>query len=154
MVTPKRVGHLVLNVRDVEASEKFYTEILGFEIAVKRPDRTFLTCGKIHHDLALFKAAEDSGPVSEGQLGLNHFAVQVDNLEELKWIYQRLKEHGTPIDGTVDHGMTDSVYFSDPDGIRVEVFYNKSETAEEGLAIMRSPDRRNTELVLEDVTAS
>ena len=38
MVKPKRIGHLVLNVKDVEASTKFYTEILGFEISLQRPD--------------------------------------------------------------------------------------------------------------------
>ena len=59
MVKPKQVGHLVINVSDVAASTKFYTEILGFEIAVQRPTATFLTCGDIHHDLALFQASED-----------------------------------------------------------------------------------------------
>ena len=153
MTKPKRVGHLVLNVRDVEASTRFYTEILGFEIAVQRPNMTFLTCGKIHHDLALFKASEDSPPVSEGQVGLNHFAVQIEDLDALKETYLRLKEMGVPVDNTVDHGMTQSVYFHDPDGIRIEFFCNSTSTAEEGLALMRAPDRRNRELVLEDATA-
>lgn len=151
MVKPKRIGHLVLNVRDVEASEKFYTEILGFEIAVKRPHATFLTCGRIHHDLALFQAPEDAAPVAEGRLGLNHFAVQIEDLQELKEVYDRLKAYGVQIDRTTDHGMTGSVYFFDPDGNRVEFFYNMCETDEEGLALMRSPQRRNTTLVLEDV---
>ena len=153
MSKPKRVGHLVLNVRDVEASTKFYTEILGFEIAVERPNMTFLTCGKIHHDLALFKAAEDAPPVSEGQVGLNHFAVQIEDLDALKETYQRLKENGVPVDNTIDHGMTQSVYFHDPDGIRIEFFCNSTSTAEEGLALMRSSDRQNQDLVLEDAPA-
>ena len=154
MVKPKRVGHLVLNVLDVEASTKFYTDILGFEISVSRPNATFLTCGKIHHDLALFQAPEGALPVTEGQLGLNHFAVQIEDMEELKEIYQRLKENDVAIDRTVDHGMTDSVYFSDPDGNRIEFFCNSTDTAEEGLAVMRSPDRQNKELALEEVPAS
>ena len=153
MSKPKRVGHLVLNVRDVEASTRFYTEILGFEIAVERPNMTFLTCGKIHHDLALFKASEDSPSVSEGQVGLNHFAVQIDDLDALKEAYQRLKENGVPVDNTIDHGMTQSVYFHDPDGIRIEFFCNSTSTAKEGLALMRSSDRQNKELVLEDAPA-
>ena len=153
MTKPKRVGHLVLNVRDVEASTRFYTEILGFEIAVQRPNMTFLTCGKIHHDLALFKASDDSPPVSEGQVGLNHFAVQIDDLDALKETYLRLKDKGVPVDNTVDHGMTQSVYFQDPDGIRIEFFCNSTSTAEEGLALMRAPDRRNRELALEDAPA-
>jgi hypothetical protein len=50
--------------------------------------------------------------------------------------------------------MTKSVYFFDPDGNRIEFFCNSTETAEEGLALMRAPGRKNTELVLEDVPVS
>ena len=46
--------------------------------------------------------------------------------------------------------MTKSVYFRDPDGNRVEYFFNTTETAEEGLAMMREPDRVLTEFALED----
>ena len=49
MAKPKRVGHLVLNVKDQTASTKFYTEVLGFEVSKERTGfGTFLTCGKIH----------------------------------------------------------------------------------------------------------
>ena len=51
MAKPKRIGHLVLNVKDLEASTKFYTDILGFQVSRQRETGTFLTCGKIHHDL-------------------------------------------------------------------------------------------------------
>jgi catechol 2,3-dioxygenase len=148
MAKPKRVGHLVLNVKDVEASTKFYTEILGFDISVKRPTATFLTCGKIHHDLALFQAPEGALPVTEGQLGLNHFAVQVGDLDDLKEVYQNLKSSGVNLDHNTDHGMTSSIYFFDPDGNRIEFFCNNTND-EEGLALMSSPVRRNKELVLD-----
>ena len=58
-----------------------------------------------------------------------------------------------PVDNTVDHGMTQSVYFHDPDGIRIEFFCNSTPTAEEGLALMRAPGRKNKELALEDAPA-
>ena len=45
MNAPKRVGHVVLNVSNLEASTKFYTEVLGFEIARQSDFGTFLTCG-------------------------------------------------------------------------------------------------------------
>ncbi len=150
MVKPKRIGHLVLNVRDVEASEKFYTELLGFEISMRRPKRTFLTCGRIHHDLALFEVPETDKNGQPSPVGLNHFAVQIESLDELKEVYERLKAHDVTIESTVDHGMTGSVYFFDPDGNRVEFFYNMQDSAEEGLAIMREPGRKNTKLELED----
>ena len=147
MVKPKRVGHLVLNVKDVETSVKFYTEILGFEIALERPGfGTFLTCGKIHHDLALFQAAPDAAPVTPGGLGLNHMALQVEDFDMLTEYYHRLKELGI-VDHTADHNMTKSIYLNDPDGNGVELFCNTFENAEDGLAMMRSPDRKNEELV-------
>ena len=148
MVKPKRVGHLVLNVKDQGASTKFYTEVLGFEIAMERAGfGTFLTCGKIHHDLALFQAAEDAAPVTPGALGLNHMALQVEDFDTLTQYFHRLQDYGVEIDRTTDHGMTKSIYLQDPGGNGIELFCNSTETAEEGLAEMRRLDRQNTELV-------
>ncbi len=147
MPSPKRVGHLVINVRDQEASTKFYTEVLGFEVAVDRPGfGTFLTCGRIHHDLALFQAAPDAEPVKEGALGLNHMALQVEDFETLTAYYHTLKDHGMEM-RTTDHSMTKSIYIKDPDGNGIELFCNSFDTAEEGLEEMRRPGRKNTELV-------
>ena len=120
MAKPKRVGHLVLNVKNLDESTKFYSEVLGFEIALQRPTGTFLTCGKIHHDLALFQAPEGAMPVTEGQLGLNHFAVQVEDINDLKEVYDELKDSGASMDRNTDHGMTSSIYFFDPDGNKIE----------------------------------
>ena len=149
MFKPKRIGHLVLNVKDVQASTEFYTDVLGFEVAVQRPDgsATFLTCGEIHHDLALFKAPVGAAPVDVNNLGLNHFAVQVEDLEALKELYGNLKEHGIE-PSTVDHGMSGSLYINDPDGNGIEFYFDKFDSAEEGLAEIRRPGRKNTELVL------
>ena len=148
MVRPKRIGHVVLSVRDLAESERFYTDVLGFRVSLKRDNGTFLTCGKIHHDLALFQAPEDAAPA--GDLGLNHIAVQIENLDELKEVHRRLKSCGARIDHLTDHGMTKSVYFRDPDGNRIEYFFNTTETAEEGLAMMKASDRVLTEFALED----
>lgn len=148
MVQPKRIGHVVLNVRDLAVSEHFYTEVLGFQVSLRRDGGTFLTCGKIHHDLALIQAPDD--PVPAGDLGLNHIAVQIEDMDALREVHRRLESYGAPIDHLTDHGMTKSVYFRDPDGNRVEYFFNTTETAEEGLAMMREPDRVLTEFALED----
>ena len=147
MVKPKRVGHLVINVRDMDTSVKFYKDVLGFELALERPGfGTFLTCGKIHHDLALFQAAPDAAPVTPGGLGLNHMALQVEDFDMLTEYYNRLNELGL-VDHTTDHQMTRSIYLNDPDGNGIELFCNSQDNAEDGLATMRSADRKNTELV-------
>ena len=54
-----KVGHVVLNVKDVETSVKFYTEALGMEVMrLRENSAAFLSFGTQHHDIALFKAPE------------------------------------------------------------------------------------------------
>ena len=147
MPQPIRVGHLVLNVKDQEASTKFYTEVLGFEISINREGfGTFLTCGKIHHDIALFQAAPDAAPVTPGGLGLNHMALQVQNFDVLTEFHNKFQKLGVEL-RTTDHSMTKSIYITDPDGNGIELFCNSQETAAGGLAEMRREGRKNKELV-------
>jgi len=116
-----KVGHVVLNVKDVETSVKFYTEALGMEVMrLRENSAAFLSFGTQHHDIALFKAPEGA---EMGTLGLNHIAFQIEGGEtELRQLYGRLVQHGAKVDYTTDHGMTHSVYFFDPDGNRLEIF--------------------------------
>jgi catechol-2,3-dioxygenase len=107
-----------------------------------------LTCGKIHHDVALFQAPADALPVTPGQLGLNHFAAQVENLADLKEAYEEFQAKGVRLDHNTDHGMTSSMYFFAPDGNRIEYFCNNQDDPAVGLALMGDVTRRNKELVL------
>jgi catechol-2,3-dioxygenase len=121
MARINKVGHVVLNVKDVDASVRFYTEALGMEVMrLREGNAAFLSFGAQHHDIALFKAPENA---EMGKLGLNHIALQIEGGEtELRQLYGRLIQHGAKIDHTTDHGMTHSVYFFDPDGNRLEIF--------------------------------
>jgi catechol 2,3-dioxygenase len=151
MAKPTRIGHLVINAKDLDAATKFYTEVIGFEIALERPGfGTFLTCGTSHHDLAIFQAPEGSADTADGDVGLNHMAIEVADFEELTDYYHKLQEYFETSElRTTDHGMTKSIYIKDPEGNGIELFCNSQESAEEGLALMRSPDRKNTELVFD-----
>ena len=129
MARINKVGHVVLNVKDVEASAKFYTEALGMEVMrLREGNAAFLSFGTQHHDIALFKAPEGA---ERGQLGLNHIALQIEGGEtELRQLYGRLVQQGAKVDFTTDHGMTHSVYFFDPDGNRLEIFSQEMPAAE------------------------
>jgi catechol-2,3-dioxygenase len=72
MSGPKEIGHIVLNVTDVERSTRFYRDVVGFQVSRYRPDGTgaFLTCGVVHHNLALFKAPAGARPAEKGAIGL------------------------------------------------------------------------------------
>ena len=155
MVKVNKVGHVVLNCRDVEASMKFYTEALGMEVVSYRPDRpaAFLSFGTQHHDIALFQGPTDADMLEPEHLGLNHIALQIEGgEEELKELYQNLKAHGAKIDRLSDHGMTRSVYFFDPDGNRLEVFCEMMEPAE-GKKWMGENSGVRRPLVLEEASS-
>ena len=121
MASINKVGHVVLSVKNVEASMKFYAEALGMEVMLHREgNAAFLSFGTQHHDIALFKAPEGA---ETGKVGLHHIAFQIEGGEtELRQLYGRILQHGTKVDYTTDHGMTHSVYFFDPDGNRLEIF--------------------------------
>jgi len=64
MIQAKKLGHLVLNVRDAAKSKDFYTRTLGLQVAHEDTERgtVFLSFGKEHHDLALFQMARGETP--------------------------------------------------------------------------------------------
>ena len=120
-----RVQHIVLNCRDLEASVKFYTEMLGMEVVNRTEERkmVFLSFGVEHHNIALaqFPAAGDM--LDPNHVGLNHIALELEGGEDqLKELYAKLQENGVHIDRLTDHKISRSVYFFDPDGNRLEVF--------------------------------
>jgi len=118
-----RVSHVVLNVKDPEASAKWYSEVLGMEAMNYSPGigMAFMSFGTLDHDIALIKVPEG---VETGSPGLSHTALCIDGgEEELKEMYQKIKATGAKIDFLADHGLTKSFYFFDPDGNRLEVFY-------------------------------
>jgi catechol 2,3-dioxygenase len=149
-VQPSGVNHLVLNVRDIERAHTFWTEIIGFkQVGALPEDRPFRMRfyagqdGSRHHDLALAQVvnpdelADPSEPWSMmgRRTGVNHIAIKYPDRES--WLQQLkfLQSKGIPFHSRVDHGMTHSVYISDPDGHGIEVLYElPSEVWEEDIA--------------------
>ncbi len=119
----QRTGHVAIWVRDIEAAKRFYGEILGMELAQEIPGQgLFFRFNNYHHDLAVFKGREGTEPVDKNHAGIAHIALLAEDFETVKKMYHRLKEHGVPITMTIDHGMTKSIYFTDPDGIPFEIY--------------------------------
>jgi len=123
MASIKKVGRVVLGVRDPKRSIPFYTETLGMECVNFFEDMqmAFLSFGdERDHDIALIKVPDDQ-PV--GSSGLAHTALEIDGGEpELRELYERLKSHGAQVEFTADHVISKSVYVFDPDGNRIEIF--------------------------------
>jgi catechol 2,3-dioxygenase len=123
MIQARKLGHVVLKVRDAQKSKEFYTRVLGMQVAYENPEwgAVFLSFGTEHHDLALFQLATDDTPEAT-QPGLHHTAWQLGSFEELQAAYQELHSLGIAVEATTEHRVTRSVYFHDPDGNRVELY--------------------------------
>ncbi|MCE2426079.1 MAG: VOC family protein [Pseudomonadales bacterium] len=124
----KSLGHVVINVRDVERSEAFYNGVLGLPIVARseRSPMTFFSLGD-HHDFAIAGLGDDAEPASGNTVGLAHVAFKIgDSLDELKDAKRHLDEAGIPC-APVDHEVTQSLYFADPDGNRVELYVDVSD---------------------------
>jgi catechol-2,3-dioxygenase len=123
MIQARKLGHVVLKVRDVQKSKEFYLRALGLKLAYEDRDHgaVFLSFGTQHHDLALFQHATGEAP-GPAQPGLHHTAWQLRSFEELQAAHRELRELGISVESTIEHNVTRSVYFHDPDGNRVELY--------------------------------
>jgi catechol 2,3-dioxygenase len=150
-ITPVGLNHLVINVRNLEESHKFWTEVIGFKqvgelhatSARPNPPKMRFYSGDRgggvlnHHDLALMENPNLPEPPAEWSLaGMNcaigHIAVTLPSREA--WLEQLafLQERGIKFDRRVDHGMTHSLYIHDPNGYGVEILYELPREVWEG----------------------
>ncbi len=139
-VSPRGINHLVLNVRDIEESHRFWTEIVGLkQVAALRPrpngpnlpKMRFYSAdheGKLtHHDVALVESPNLPPPaewvLANGSVAINHVALAMPSREA--WLKQLafLQSRGIKFNWRVNHGVTHSVYINDPNGYGVEFLY-------------------------------
>lgn len=119
------LGHVVYYVRNLDASIKFYHEVVGLQISGKifNHRAALLTGGRTHHELLLIEVGEADGPQHGKRIGLYHVGWKIgESLETLRQARDRLLENGYVIDGQSDHTISQSLYLRDPDGNEVELF--------------------------------
>ena len=129
-----RWHHLSITVCDIDRSEAWYSDVLGFQFAfteehpdggghaqvMVRPD-SMLFLGLHHHD------CNDSAQFGEHRTGLDHIGIAVDNREDIDRWAEHLDRHGVPRSEPVDGKIGDAAYtvlnFRDPDNIALELFW-------------------------------
>lgn len=122
-----KIGHVHLKVADVERSLKFYRDILGFEVMTRMGDQAaFLSAGGYHHHIGLntweSKGAKAPPP---GHTGLYHVAILFPSRAELANVLKRLVDAKYPLSGASDHGVSEAIYLTDPDGNGLELYRDR-----------------------------
>jgi len=86
----------------------------------------FLSAGGYHHHIGLNTWAGPNAPrPPAGTTGLYHFAILFPDRRALAAAVRRLLDHGIPLEGAADHGVSEAVYVRDPDGNGVELYRDR-----------------------------
>src|ERR1039458_9316337 len=132
--SPRRLAHVNLFVTELQRSRRFYTEICGLDIVFDEPGimTVFLSNGSSHHDLALMEVSTEARVGRDGHVqvpqgrgrtsGLNHLGFEMETEARLVEAIQRARMARFNLHRTVDHQISHSAYFFDPDGNYIEMY--------------------------------
>jgi catechol 2,3-dioxygenase len=134
MIRLTRIGHVALRVADITRSREFYGKLLGFEIVEEDPEHggVFMALPGLSHTIDLFPVADPASlpPGAPDAAGVRHIAFLVESEEALREAWATLREHGVAIVRALDHVSQKSIYFHDPDGNLLEIYYELPQALE------------------------
>ena len=122
-----RIGHVHLKVANLERAVDFYCGVLGFELAQRYGDEAaFVSAGGYHHHIGLntWESRDGSLP-PKGTTGLYHFAILYPARAALGDALRRLLQANVSLEGASDHGVSEALYLSDPDGNGIELYQDR-----------------------------
>jgi catechol-2,3-dioxygenase len=136
-VVPDRLAHVVLRTRQLEPMVTWWTAVLNADVAFKNAFICFLSFDDEHHRVAIVQPP-DLGEAAGNAAGLDHIAFTYRGLADLIATYERLDAEGIRPHWAVNHGLTLSLYYRDPDGNQAELQIDRFATAAEGTAFLMS----------------
>jgi catechol 2,3-dioxygenase len=156
----QKIGHVVLNVHDLERAVRFYTEVLGFKVSDVYPESMyrggmiFMRLNADHHGVAVVGGKTADAAAGERSNGdLNHYAFEVGSLDEVFQARDHLRAHGVTIvfEGRRRAGCQIAVEFLDPDGNNLEIYWNVDQVGTDGH--VRPPSEWKAARTLEEAVA-
>jgi len=121
-----RLGPVQLTVTDLDRSAAFYQDSLGLQLHRREDPVAALGAGE--DDLVVLHEEPGARPAGR-HAGLFHLALLHPSREELARALQRLAVAGTAISGASDHGVSEAIYLSDPDGNGIELYADRPREA-------------------------
>ena len=122
-----RIGHVHLKVANLQRALDFYCGVLGFELTQRYGEEAaFVSAGGYHHHIGLNTwESRDGSPPPKGATGLYHFAILYPTRAALADALRRLMRANISLEGASDHGVSEALYLSDPDGNGIELYWDR-----------------------------
>jgi catechol 2,3-dioxygenase len=122
-----RIGHVHLKVANLQRALDFYCDVLGFELTQRYGEEAaFVSAGGYHHHIGLNTwESRDGSPPPKGATGLYHFAILYPTRAALVDALRRLMQANISLEGASDHGVSEALYLSDPDGNGIELYWDR-----------------------------
>lgn len=115
-----RLGHFGLRVKNLQSALAFYRDLLGLRLtAESKEDKCLFLSSRPeeeHHELLISERPEEQRIISQ-------ISFRVENLDELRDFHRELQQQKIPIDRIRTHGHSISIYFHDPDGNLIEIYW-------------------------------
>ena len=136
-ISPAKFAHIVLRTGQFDKMAAWYQTVLAARIVFRDEHLCFLSYDDEHHRVALINIP--GMPVRDPDAtGTDHVAYTYNDLGELLATYQRFKIAGILPHWPINHGVTTSMYYRDPDNNRVELQIDNFATPEELQAYFQS----------------
>ena len=116
-----------LKVANLQRALDFYCGVLGFELTQRYGEEAaFVSAGGYHHHIGLNTwESRDGSPPPKGATGLYHFAILYPTRAALADALRRLMQANISLEGASDHGVSEALYLSDPDGNGIELYWDR-----------------------------
>ena len=130
-----KLYHFAYPCRDGEETRAFYEDLLGMPLVHCMEVQAVPSTGEkgpyahIFFEMrdgsyiAFFDLGKDEAPLPSPNTPswVQHFAMEVDSVDEVEAYRRKLEAAGVEVKGTVDHEFIQSIYFFDPNGLRLEI---------------------------------
>ena len=116
-----------LKVAKLQRALDFHCGVLGFELTQRYGEEAaFVSAGGYHHHIGLNTwESRDGSPPPKGATGLYHFAILYSTRAALADALRRLMQANISLEGASDHGVSEALYLSDPDGNGIELYWDR-----------------------------
>jgi catechol 2,3-dioxygenase len=119
-----KVGPVDLQVANLDRSEQFYRDVIGFKSLDRVDGRLVLTADGAT-PLVVLREHAGAQPRPPRSTGLYHFAILVPSRADLARSLARLAEMRWPLSGASDHHVSEALYLDDPDGNGIEIYRDR-----------------------------